>query len=98
MSDLYMCSDAEECARLRNQRADAISALWEATGGEPEEAYDAAREAKVADHARAVELRDAWRDWALERYAYPAPCWMPRELERAMRAILDAHGLRLEGE
>ena len=42
-----------------------------------------------ADHARAVELRDAWLNWCDDR-------GMER-LQDAIRAILDAHGLRLEG-
>ena len=54
-------------------------------------------EGAEADYARVVELRDAWRAWMRSPRAY-ARAELPNRMYSAIIAILDAHGLRLEGE
>lgn len=52
-------------------------------------------EPPTADHARAVELRDAWRAMHQD-YQWKGAGW--HGVNDAIRAILDAHGLTLEGD
>lgn len=67
---------------------------WDDSWGDPL-ANNAQRKLELlerdAEHARAVELRDAWR-------AYWHRGGMASRVDSAIRAIIEAHGLRLEGD